>query len=207
VGGQDIGEAEALRGLRPPKIGALDGGGDQSAYAALQGVVDGQGGDGSRMIVQGLHDAGNHACIQKRPGAIVDQHQIRRFSRQGFEAQPHGVLAAGAADDGRGQAQALRRRFVERAVVGMDHHPHRRHRRMGGQSAQGMAQHRTAVQVAPLLGDFAAEAGASSCRHHQGHTPRHLVITPAENGFASLCIWLGDVNVDAAPLRLSTGRL
>ena len=55
VGGQDIGEAEALRGLRPPEPRALDAWLQcRLRGRLLQGIRQGDGGDGARRMPPAL---------------------------------------------------------------------------------------------------------------------------------------------------------
>ena len=90
VGGQDVGKAEALRGLRPPEVRAIEGGGDPALLVgALEGIRQRHGGDRRRSPLQGLQDGPDGLGRNERPHRIVDQHVVRGMRDEGQQSGPN----------------------------------------------------------------------------------------------------------------------
>ncbi len=168
VGGEDRLEVKALRGLRAPQFGAVDGrlGWPRPSARLIvsrngrQGIAAGP--RSSPSITRSIS-----AAIGKRPRPIMDQHTSRTMRRQGFEPEPHRILPGGAAGDRRQDRQAGDRAIEQRPVLGPDRRQHTADPRMPGQGRHRVAQHRDSGQRQILLGQVAAEPAAAAGRDNE----------------------------------------
>ena len=115
-----------------------------------------------------------------RTGGIVDEDEARRACHrrrcgQGFETGPDGLLARGAAFDGRrelGAQNGVEFRdagVIERGRVRGDHGLDHREVGMGRQCGEGPGEDRASADAAILLGNVTADADpAAGCDDHRG---------------------------------------
>ena len=175
--GQNLGKAEALRGLGAPQAGAVHRAGHQPAiqpaFAALQRVGDRHGGERRRMVVQRRDHRVDGGRVDQRARRVVDQHPVRRRVGQRLQPVAHRILTGGAASHRFGQVQPRDRRVVEIAEGGIDDDAHRAHLGVAQESLHRAAQHGLAGQIEILLGPLGAEPLAASGGDDQRDTGRH----------------------------------
>src|SRR5579883_1296739 len=94
-------EGEDLRRLHSPQLRAVEGEADLSFLHLLDGILDGDGGDGGLMFPRRLQARLQNFRRDKGTRAIVDHHPLcfRRDLRQFIEAQAHRILTAWATGD------------------------------------------------------------------------------------------------------------
>ena len=164
VRGEDRGEAEALRRLRPPEPVARRRRPARPSVAAPERVDHGQRGQGGRGGVEGVEDGRDQRRAQERPGGIVDQHPVGRVGApapRGRRApRRRGWRRLRPAGRRRGSAMAGDGGVVERPVMGVDHHL-RPGRWLGERAAASTACRRTAQ--APRGGTAWASARRAGC--------------------------------------------
>ena len=82
--------------------------GNQAVFATLQGVGDGQSGDGARAARKGFQHGCNRAGRDNGARRVLHQHDIGVVSGQGFQAGTHGILPLGAAGNDGQMGEGLR---------------------------------------------------------------------------------------------------
>ncbi len=105
-------EMKALRGLRAPQSGAVDGVLDPALLNPLHRVAKREGGDRGGRGSEAVEDAVDQRGVGKGARAVVDQHARGIMGDQRFEAEPHRILPLGPARHRRQQREA-RNGFVE----------------------------------------------------------------------------------------------
>ena len=115
-----------------------------------------------------LNRANDEVARWERPRRIVDEHDLRRGSRERLEPRQHTLLARRPANRGiaqrRGRAgrQMRQRLVVEGAVIGMDRDHDGRERPGGGQRLQRMGEEGPPGAVEILLRPLPAEPRAAA---------------------------------------------
>ena len=93
VGGEDLGKAEALRGLRAPDLGAIQRCGNALVGpGSLQRIGQWKGGDGAGRVGKSIQHAVDDFARDERPDGIVDEHSVGGMRCQRLEAVVHGGL-------------------------------------------------------------------------------------------------------------------
>ena len=115
--GEDDGEMKSLGCLSMPEICPLDVARNQSgAVCALQGVGDGERGNGSLMRVEGGQDVVQQTRFHEWPRGIMDQNPVWSAGGQRLQAIEHRPLPRRAAGAGRQQLANATRGPVRRSV-------------------------------------------------------------------------------------------
>ena len=155
VGGQNVREAKALRGLRPPKTGTPNGLRDAApGIRPLQGVGKRDRRNGARRVVQSSQHALDNIRRDERPDAVMDQDAVRGLRRQArrplsTERCRVSPPVAGGISLGWPEATAA---IVQRAVVRPDHDRHQIDVRRSDKNAHGPRQEGTPPTSAYCLG-------------------------------------------------------
>ena len=173
VGFEDLPIMEGLGRLRAPQPLARDGARDGPAFAALQRVGHGGGGDGAVEQLKGGDGAGDAVRADEGPRRVVDQHGIGRIRRQRLKPRRHRKLARGAAGHGPqqlGRGKAGQGFLVERFVAYAQGHDHIIDSRMLKKCARSPAQNSFSADAAILLRAALGQPGAhaAAARHDQG---------------------------------------
>ncbi len=172
VGGQNVREAKALRGLRPPKPGTPDGRGNASpGIRPLQGVGKRDRGDGARRVLQeprstrsmmsAVTNGRTPSWISTRSGACGASAR-RPLSTERCRVSPP---VAGGVSLGCPEGDGC---VVQRAVVRPDHDRHQVDVRRSEKNAHGPRQDGARPRGCILLGRGGPGARAPSGGDDQG---------------------------------------
>ncbi len=184
MGGEDRIETEALRRLRAPQLGPVEGRADRPVFGALDRVGQGQRWDRRPHPVEPVDHPVDQRRIRKRPRSVMDQHPAGSVGRQRLEPEPHRILPGGAARHRRQHTQARGRSLEPGPVFGPDRHQHAGDPRVPGECRHGMAQHHSVAEGQVLLGQGAPETAASSGGDHQRINLVHAQNYPMTRSFA-----------------------
>ena len=132
VRAQDLGEAEALRRLRPGKAVAVGLAQHGCAVHPLERVHDRQCGQGRGCSSRAASTRSIRAADTSGRAASWISTRSRRQLDQALQPGPHGGLAGRAADHGWQQVETCGRVAIEFRVAGTDDHPDRIDARMAG---------------------------------------------------------------------------
>ncbi len=158
VGRGQAAQAEGLRGLGAPQAVTAHGLGDQ-AFATLEGVGDGQGGDRAVGVLQRRQQPVHMQPRHEGPGRVVHQHRLAFVAGQRGQARPHGPRPGLAPRHGPPALKARQRILGRGQPVGRHDDNHlcgpgqeqALHRpadhRPGGQEAPGLGLARTGPQA------------------------------------------------------------
>ena len=172
VGIEDLLIMEGLGRLRAPKPLARDGARDGAAFAALQRVGHGGGGDGAVEQLKRRDGAGNARGADEGPRGVVDQHGIGSERLKPIEPRLDRKLPgrpAGHGPEQLGRGEAGERLLVKRLVTHAQGHDHMIDMRVLKKCTDGAAQNCFSANAAILFGPPLGEPGAhaAATRHDQ----------------------------------------
>ena len=102
---------------------SVEGGGDSAIVMLLDGVMNGQTGDGGIMVREGIQQAVNHGGRHDGTGTVMHQNAGRIEMTQCLQAMMHRLLTSRSSHNRRRQQRHIRHRLIiQRAIIGMNHH-------------------------------------------------------------------------------------
>ncbi len=194
VGFEDLLIMEGLGRLRAPKPLARDRARDGAAFAALQRVGNGGGGDGAVEQLKCRDGAGNARGAYEGPRGVVDQHRIGGERLKPVEPRLDRKLpgrAAGHGPEQLGRGKARERLLVKRLVTHAQGHDHMIDMRVLKKCADGTAQNSFSADAAILFRAPLAEPGthAAAARHDQRRMSAPVLVLFLHRVFASAVAW------------------
>ena len=147
---EDRGEAEALRGLRAEKPGAVGRAGHGGAVRGPERVGDGQGGRGAGAVGKGRDHPRDQVVRDQRARHVVDQDEVGRIVAERFQPREH-ALGPGRAALGHGHVGVPRVARREAHVVGMKDQHDSPDIGGGPEGVERVRRDRAPRQHAPLL--------------------------------------------------------
>ena len=164
---------KALRGLRSPQLGAVDGFPDHAIGDPLDRVAERQGRDRRGRPIERIENPRDQRRVGTGPRGVVNEHARRIIGDERFETEPHRILPLGPARHRNHDREVGHGGSENAAILLADHDLHAGNPGMRRKRRHGMAQDAAAAEREILLGQRAAEPGAAARRNDKSISRGH----------------------------------